>query len=261
MTKESLINLLDQQEGAEQYASYIIALENEKDKKTGKPKNPWIKFKSEEELCDLFKRVKAQGLMFDGKHVTLQSRGITYDYVAYKNKMLLAYPESKIDVQLVYEGDEFSYSKVNGDIIYQHVPKDPFNQTDQNIIGGYCIIESKRGHFITTLTKADIEKARKVAKTDYIWRTWFAEMALKTVIKKAVKFHFDDLYSDIIDEDNKENDVDLPVDVDLKHKQAIEQINDLKGLKEYWEKNRGKGKGLDKLLSDRKNFITNKTNE
>jgi len=257
MTKESLIKLIGDQDGAEQYASYIIGLENEKDKSTGKPKNPWIKFKSEKELADLFERVKSQGLMFDGKHVTLQARGITYDYVAYKNKMLLAYPESKIDVQLVYVADEFNYSKVNGEIMYEHNPKDPFDQIEANIIGGYCIIENKRGNFITTLTKTDIEKARKVAKTDYIWRSWFKEMALKTVIKKAVKFHFDDLYSDIIDEDNKENDIDLPINIDLKHKQAIENINDLKTLKEYWENNRGVGKELDKLLSERKNYLIN----
>ena len=260
MTKESLIKLIGEKHGAEQYASYIIALEKETDK-MGKAKNPWIKFKTEAELVDLFKRVLAQGLAFDGKHVTLQARGISYDYVAYKNKMLLAYPESKIDVQLVYKDDEFSYSKINGDIMYQHVPKDPFNQTELNIVGGYCIIENKRGNFMTTLTKADIEKARKVAKTDYIWRAWFAEMALKTVIKKAVKFHFDDLYVDIIDEDNKENNIDLPVDVDLKHKQAIEQINTLEDLKQYWKNNSGKGKGLDKLLAERKNFIINKINE
>ena len=257
MNKENLLKLLEGEKGSEEYASYLVALEKEKNKKTGQPKNPWIRFKTEQELVDLFHRVKNQGLMFDGKHVTLQARGITYDYIAFKNRMLLAYPESKIDVQLVYEGDEFDYAKINGDITYQHTPINPFSQTDDKVIGGYCIIQNKRGNFITTQTKADITKARKVAKTDHIWRSWFVEMALKTIIKKAVKFHFDDLYSDIIDEDNKENDVDLPVGVDLKHKQAIEKINDLKGLKEYWEKNRGTGKDLDKLLANRKNYITN----
>jgi len=254
MNKDNIIKELNQ-DGAEQYASYLVALEKEINKKTGKPKNPWIKFKTDKELIALFHRVKKQGLMFDGKHVTLQARGITYDYVAYKNKMLLAYPETKIDVALIYNNDEFNYSKVNGELMYQHIPSDPMNETDNGVTGGYCVIKNKRGEFITTLTKADINKARKVAKTDYIWANWFKEMAMKTVIKKAVKFHFDDLYKDIIDEDNKENDVTQSVNVDLEHKQAIEKITTLDGLKKYYDKHKGTKEVLT-LLSNRKAELT-----
>ena len=48
------------------------------------------------------------------------------DYHTYKNKLLEVYPESKIDIQLVFEKDNFSFSKENGKIIYQHKILEPF---------------------------------------------------------------------------------------------------------------------------------------
>ncbi|MCH7690785.1 MAG: recombinase RecT [candidate division Zixibacteria bacterium] len=79
------------------------------------------------------------------------------------------------------------------------------------------------------LSKEDIEKHRKVARTDYIWQAWPKEMALKTVIKKACKQHFDDIYEGINEMDNENYDLDLPLDVDLKHKEAIEKIVSAEG--------------------------------
>ena len=74
-------------EQVEQFASYIIKLENERDR-YGKLKNPWLANRTEEEMAELFRRVAEDGLVFDGKHITLQPTGISYDYIAYKNKML-----------------------------------------------------------------------------------------------------------------------------------------------------------------------------
>ena len=41
-----------------------------------------MKGRKEEEMVALFNRVAEDGLVFDGKHITLQSTGISYDYVA-----------------------------------------------------------------------------------------------------------------------------------------------------------------------------------
>ena len=73
---------------------------------------------------------------------------------------------------------------------------------------------------------AEIEKAKKVAKQDFIWKAWFSEMAMKTTIKKAIKFHFEDIYSAIEEEDNKNYDIskletELPTEL-------IEEITNLK---------------------------------
>ena len=251
MEKIKIIELLDKAEHPEQFASYVIKLETETDIE-GRLKNPWMKGRKEEEMVALFNRVAEDGLVFDGKHITLQSTGISYDYVAYKNKMLLAYPESKVDVSLVYKDDTFSVAKESGNVIYTHTVANPFSQVDNDIVGGYCVIKNKRGEFLTLLSKEDIEKHRKTAKTDYIWRAWPVEMALKTIIKKAVKLHFADVYEKIEDTDNDNYSLENPLELDLAYKQAIDDITTIEDLKSYYEANKGQGKDFDKYVSMRK---------
>jgi len=259
MLKSKIIELLKDHnpEQVEKFAAYVTRLFQEK--KDGKPKNYWLQSRKEEEMADLFKRVARDGLVFDGVHITLQSTGISYDYVAFKNKMLLAYPDSKIDVQLVYEGDEFSVAKESGSVVYSHSIKNPLSQDPKQITGGYCVIQNKRGEFITLLSKDDIARHRKVAKTDFIWQAWPKEMALKTVIKKACKQHFDDIYEGINELDNGNYDLDNPIDVELKHKQAIEKIDKLADLTDYWRENQGSGKGFDLLIKARREQLNQKT--
>lgn len=253
--KEKIIELLkdiEQKEAVENYASYCVRLKLEKNKE-GKLKNPFMQYKKEEELAELFKRVLADGLIFDGKHITLQSTGICYDYIAYKNKMLLAYPESKIDMSVVNDKDTFSFSRANGKVFYEHQVTEPFQK--ENIIGAYCIIKNNRGEFLTLLNKEELEKHRKVAKTDYIWSAWFKEMVLKTVIKKACKQHFDDVYTKIEELDNENYDLENALDISIEAKQEIEQATTIEQLKEVAEKHKGSGSGFDKMVVKQKKFI------
>lgn len=202
MTKEWIIKLLSEynKEDINKFASYCIRLKLDW-------KNTWMQKKTEENMADLFKRVHSEWLKFDWVHVTLQSRWINYDYVAYKNKMLIAYPESIIDINIVYEWDDFKFTKIDWKITYNHEFKDPFSQKDENIKWGYCIIKNTRWEFITLLSKADFEKHRKVAKTDFIWKAWYKEMCMKTLFKKATKVHYDDIYQTMEEEDNKQYDL------------------------------------------------------
>lgn len=226
--------------------------------KKGQRKNPWMDFKSDDDLVNYYMLARKAGFEIDGKHISIQSAGLSFDYVAYKNKMLMAYPESIIDLQLVYEGDDISFSKDSGKIVYSHKINNPFaSSKDKKIIGGYCVIKNKRGEFLTTLNSDELEKHRKAAKQDYIWAAWFNEMALKTVIKKAVKYHFDDIFTDIVEEDNKENDIEKPIDIELVWKQEIEKINTIEELRKYWEENKGRGKSFAKMVTDKKALINN----
>lgn len=255
--KEKIIELLkdiEQKEAVENYASYCARLKLEKNKE-GKLKNPFMQYKKEEELAELFRRVLADGLIFDGKHITLQSTGVCYDYIAYKNKMLLAYPESKIDMSVVNDKDTFSFSRANGKVFYEHKMTEPFQK--ENIIGAYCIIKNNRGEFLTLLNKEELEKHRKVAKTDYIWSAWFKEMVLKTVIKKACKQHFDDVYMKIEELDNENYDLENPLDIDIKVKQEIEATTNEADLNKVYAKYSGLGKGFDKLVVEHREFIKN----
>jgi len=171
------------------YIAYCMKVETSK-KRDGQLSNPWFKHRTEDDLINYFIRVQADGFNIDGEHITIQSTGVCYDYIAFKNKMLKVYPESIIDIQLAYKGDQFVFSKISGVVKYTHDIIDPFNQTENDIIGGYCVIKNKRGEFITILTKADLEKHRRTAKTDSIWKHWLTEMYFKTLLKKACKQHF-----------------------------------------------------------------------
>ncbi len=224
------------------FDKYVSELKSKKKKnKTGQweDANPWALKRPQEWFDDCWHKIEASGLKFDGKHITLNENGVSYDYVAYKNKMLLVYPESKIDDGLVYKGDEFSFSKTKGVVDYKHILSNPFVHNEDDIIGGYCIIKNRRGEFITTLSREEIQKARNIAKTQTIWQAWFAEMCKKTIIKKAVKFHFDDVYSEMEEEDNKNYDLEkAEIPSDELPEAVINAINaaqDIKALKVIYD--------------------------
>lgn len=259
--RNGLIEILKDfnQEQVERFIAYVRKMDSEKytsgDKK-GQVKNYWMSARTNEILANSYKNVVSEGLDFDGVHVTLQSTGISYDYIAYKNKMLISYPESIIDINLVYKGDDFAFEKKSGKVDYHHKIGNPFEQKEGDIIGGYIVIKNKRGEFLTTLSADDIEKHRKVAKTDYIWRAWFKEMCMKTIFKKGVKYHFSDIYTKIEEVDNENYDIENPVDLDLKYKQEMEEIDNLEELKIYYIKNKGRGKSFDKMVTKRKEELT-----
>lgn len=193
------------------YVAYLQRLVAEKDRQ-GRLKNPWMNHQTDDFLIRIFKAVADDGLVFDGDNITLQSTGVSYNYQAYKNKMLLAYPESIIDVSLVYKEDTFQFQKQSGKVQYTHTIGNPFTRDETAIIGAYCVIKNHRGEFLTLLSKSDIDKHRKVAKTDYIWKAWFAEMALKTIMKKACKQHFKDVFQTIETMDNENYDLEKLAD-------------------------------------------------
>lgn len=213
-TKEQIVESLKKslgddyvRENVERFANYCVRLLVEK-KRDKILKNPWMQKQSVENLDQYFRRVHNEGLIFDGEDVTLTQQGINYNYQAWKRKMMLTYPETIIDLQLMYEGDDFSFKKESGKVIYSHVLKSPFNHQDDDIIGGYIVIKNRRGEFLNTLSRAEIDKRRKVAKTDAIWKAWFKEMCLKTLARNGFSFHFKDEFQGMIKDDNELHDLD-----------------------------------------------------
>ena len=129
------------------FFAYVNSLKTDKKKKNGAwiLKNDWAPKKTDDWYIDNFKKNQLTGLKIDGIHVTLQSTGLSYDYMAYKQKMILSYPETKFDFSEIYEGDEFFFEKENGKVHYKHTFKDPFVKKIDKIIGLYCVIKNKRG--------------------------------------------------------------------------------------------------------------------
>lgn len=254
----------ENKEHANAYAVYCQSVLDAKDK-NGQKKNPWMAHNHPQKLAEVFQLVRSQGLVFDGKHITWQSTGISFDYVAYKNKMLVVYPDSKIDLSIVYKDDEFQVSKESGRVVYSHKITNPFANNESDIIGAYCIIKNERGEFLTTLNSEELKKHRAVAKTDYIWKAWFKEMVMKTVIKKAVKYHFDDVFVEIEKQDNENYDLDLLpentnsdfLDKMQEIREQVDAIESVKKLKEFYQKNKGLGKDFDTYVTKRKKELQN----
>ena len=243
------------------YIYYLTELKDIKNSK-GQRTNTWMDYKKDDWLADKFKQAKKVDELIDGKHVTLLNIGVSYDYVAYKNRMLRVYSDSIIDVQLVYKGDVFSFTKKDGKVNYNHKIANPFGQKDEDIVGGYCVIKNKRGEFLTTLSPKDIAKHRKSARGDAFWQKWFKEMCLKTIIKKGCKTHFDDIFTEMNEEDNKQYDLENDVvNIELEKKQEIEAIDTVPGLTEYYKKQASKPSWLVNLLANRKKELLDNINK
>lgn len=256
INKETLKWLLEWQEtDIIRFVDYCYRLQTEKDR-NWKPRNSWAANISENKFVEMYNLVGDGWLVFDWVHITLQRTGISYDYVALKNKMLLVYPDSEIDIQLVYEWDEISFGKTSWKIEYNHKISNPFwEQKDTDIIWAYTVIKNKRGEFLTTMNKDELEKHRKTAKTDYIWKQRFKEMCMKTIMKKACKLHFWDVFTKIEEQDNENYSLDNPQELEIDHKSIIDGIDNTEDLKKYREENKGIGKDFDGYVTTRKKQI------
>lgn len=242
------------------FIAYINQLKTEKDK-DGKLKNYWATQTSDIDFVNTFKKVYETGLFIDGDSITLTFRGklvITYDYHAYKNKVSMSYPETKYDFGLVYKGDEFSFRKESGKVIYTHKLNNPFD-TKKALIGTYGVIKNSKGEFIELLDIDTINKMRQSSKMQNIWNTWFDRMVLKSVIKRICNIHFHDITKDIDMIDNEQSDpdratIDLSLQNDIKNTETEEQLGKI------YKNNIGivqDKEAFIKILSNRKKEIQN----
>ena len=240
------------------YIQYLnkLAVETEKDNTT--KKNKWIPYFKDADAVHLYNTVAKDGLFIDGDTITLQFKGsvtVNYNYQAYKNKLLLIYPESKFDIQNVYQGDTFSFKKESGKVFYEHGIENPFEKS-KVIIGCYCIIKNQRGEFIETLNMDDILKMRNVAKTQAIWNAWESEMILKSVIKRACKRHFKDVVVNIEIIDNENYDLET-VNLEYQIKELIENATSVEEITKIYNEHIGHCKDEKAFLE----LLTTKKNE
>ena len=231
----------------DRYINYLKFLETEK--KDNQPKNKWFIYFKENNAIDIYNKVAIDGLSIDGETITLQFKGkvmISYNYQAYKNRLLIIYPETKFDLQLVNKGDKFIFIKESGSVQYTHEILDPFN-TSKEIIGTYCIIKNKRGEFLETLNMTEIQKMKNVATTKNVWNNWEGEMVLKSVIKRACKRHFRDITANIDNIDNESINLDN-INIENEIQLKIDKIKSIPELTTIYKENYKKSK-------DKINFI------
>lgn len=230
------------------YTNYLKFLEQEKTKE-GQPKNKWFQFFKDEEAIDIYKKVAKDNVFIDGETITISNRGkitVSYNYQAYKNVLLNIYPESTFDIQVVHSGDDFSFFKESGRVVYSHRINNPF-ANKKEIIGTYCIIKNSRGEFLETLNMDDINKMKAVATTKNIWDSWESEMVLKSVIKRACKRHFRDAVVNVEKLDNENYDLNA-VNVDTIIQSTIEKATKFDELTKIYKENVNS-------VSDKTNFV------
>ena len=193
------------------FIKYLKQLETEVDKNKAL-KNWWYKDNlKESDAIGLFKQVALDNLFIDGETITIGYKGkvmITYNYQAYKNRLLNAYPETLIDLQVVFKGDTFSFRKENGHVTYTHVLENPF-ENKKELIGAYCVIKNKRGEFLEILNTDEITKMKNTAATQSVWLLWYVEMVKKSMIKRSCKTHFKDIVQNMDKLDNENYDLEL----------------------------------------------------
>lgn len=214
------------------YTSYLNRIINEKDKDK-KQKNAWVNYFTIEQSIERYEKVAIDDPLFiDGDTITLAFRGrviINYGYQAYRNRVLISYPDSKFDISLVYSGDKFSFKKQSGEVIYTHEMTNPFSN-EEKIIGAYCIIKNARGTVFERLNTSEISKLNAVSKMNAIWKTWFGEMVLKSVIKRACKRNFYDITKNMHKVDNE------GVDLDQKTPEVKHNVDEISQIKKEVDK-------------------------
>lgn len=231
------------------YVGYLHKLLTEKNKEGGN-QNYWLHNNSinESQLIDVFKKVGKDGLFIDGDIITLSYRKkliVDYSYQAYRKKLLMMHPETLFDAQVVYKGDEFHFEKQSGEVVYTHEFTKPFEQTDKNIIGAYCIVKNKQGEFIELLSTAEAMKMKEVAKTKMVWNKWESRMYLKSVIKRLCKTFFYDSFVNVEQLDNENYDLSQ-VGLTEAQKEAISNKIELKKIKGMFQTEFKKYNGDDK---------------
>ena len=238
---------------ADNYVSYLKKLESEKDK-SGKVVNWWFKNCSEQIFIDLWNKAVDTGLYIDGDTVAITARGgtpmLSFDYHAYRNVVMFKYPETKFDQQLVYDGDNFSFRKESGKVIYSHTISNPFD-TEKRIIGAYAVIKNSTGEFIDFVNMSDIEKMKKTSNMKSIWDSWLDRMVLKSVIKRICTVNFKDVVKalDTIDNENYDLEKLNQTDYDELVHEQVEKAGTYRELVEIYNKENGLVKNQKSLIA------------
>lgn len=225
------------------YIAYLRKLEIEKKKDNNQwvLAAPWFDKYPAERYIELYNEVKAMGVAIDGDCVVIEKRGESlrpnFSYSAYKNLVLVRYPEAIFDFQVVYDGDSFSFRKDSGKITYSHVIGNPFDNKKQ-VVGAYGIIKCAAGEFIELLNADEITKMRNSAKTDNVWRMWYGEMVKKSIIKRMCKSLIRDLVRDIEMADNENY---VPENADFPHalREEIEACTTLMQITAIYNREKG----------------------
>ncbi len=137
------------------------------------------------------------GLMPDNREAAIVKYGSTAQYMPMVYGLIKRMRNSgevaSVNAYIVYENDLFEYEIING---VENIRHKPTITGDRGaMLLAYAVVGFKDGSspHVEVMTHEEIEKARKVSKTQKgagpagIWASWYEEMAKKTVLHRAAK--------------------------------------------------------------------------
>lgn len=185
--------------------------------KCGRDRNPLRKM-SQSQLVTTWRLFRAAGVNIDGEQVIIDWRGApSLTVFGCKNMVFSVYPGARIEVQTVFKGDIFTYTRTEDGVKYVYTCNDPFADRSENgMVGVFCHIVTNDGtgtEVFEVMGVGEVKEIRKSSKTGDAWKNYFGEMAKKTCIKRATKsLRYDSRVSSVLDLDNEfnGNDFDNP---------------------------------------------------
>jgi recombinational DNA repair protein RecT len=175
-------------------------------------------------------------IMIDGRqhaHIVKYGNRATLQigYRAYLAKIKEHYPDADFTVEPIYNGDNLEVWHDESGSHYKLAKKSVFGNSDENLQGVlFAVKYTENGRLISKVVPVDrsrIDRARKAAKQDFIWKTDFIEKAKAAAIKNACKHLFASLtmVQEISSYDNNANfDVDKPA-VSEKQESVLDNLN------------------------------------
>jgi hypothetical protein len=130
-------------------------------------------------------------------------------YKAYVFRFKKLHPEGFLDVNLIWEDDDFSYSKQNGEVKYTYTPKNPFRSDFDKIKGGFVYMRwydkfNNKCENLIPMSKKELEKIKEKSLSPvFTPEGWLGEMWKKCVLRRGLKVEFEGEFEDLDEHDNK----------------------------------------------------------
>lgn len=237
-TKGKLLSLLgvsaDNERGQQEAYRYASSVLAEIQKTAGDPKRDLT-------VCNPDSIVRSMidaasfGLTIDGRqHAHLVKYGNTatfqIGYRGYLAKIKEHYPDADFTVELIFEGDDVKIWSEDSMQRFTLSKADPFAQNEVKFKGVLFAVSytdnGKQIQKVTAVTKERIERAKRAAKQDFIWKSDYFEKAKAAAIKNACKYMFASIQGlqEMIRYDN-ENNYDVDKKAEPTRSSIIENIN------------------------------------
>jgi len=167
------------------------------------------------------------GLEPDGRRAHLIPYGKECTLILdYKGLVELCYRTGtvhNIHADVVRDGDlfQFSMGKVTAHTPWAFLPKDERPKEAGDIIAAYCIVEMKNAVKCEVMTREEVDaiKNRSRAGSSGPWKTDYAEMAKKTVFRRASKWL--PISSEMVEAFDRDIDTPQPIQRDAKKVRTI----------------------------------------